>query len=64
MFDTSLQRMKVRTVDINSEAYEVGMKYMIRLDKEDFTQQNVARLAKTAKMTVADFKNRFGHLCS
>lgn len=62
MFDTATGRMKNRTVDISSEIYEVGRKYMIRLEKEDFSPQNLRRLAKTAKMTVTEFKNRFSYL--
>ncbi len=64
MFDTALQRMKVRKVDINSESYEVARKYMIRLEREDFTPQYLVRLAKAAKMTPGDFRKRFEPLCS
>lgn len=62
MVDTQTGRMKVRKVDANSEAYEVGRKYMIRLEKDDFSQKNLARLAKTAKMTASEFGKRFSYL--
>lgn len=62
MIDTATGRMKIRFVDINSEVYEVGKKYMIRLEREDFTSQNIRKLAKTSKMTVTDFRKRFQYL--
>lgn len=63
MFDTTLGRMKNRRVDINSEIYEVAKKYMIRLEKEDFSSPQALKvLAKTARTTVADFKNKFAYL--
>ncbi len=58
----STGRVKVRTVDISSETYEVGRKYMIRLEKEDFKGENLKRLAKTAHLTPEKFKKKFGYL--
>ncbi|OGW20343.1 MAG: 6-phosphofructokinase [Nitrospirae bacterium GWC2_46_6] len=55
-------RVKVRKVDISSETYEVGRKYMIRLEKEDIEGDNLKRLAKTAHLTPEKFKKRFGYL--
>lgn len=62
MVDTQTGRMRVRKVDVNSEAYEVGRKYMIRLEKEDFSQKNILRIAKTAKMTASEFNKRYSYL--
>ncbi|MBI5076197.1 MAG: 6-phosphofructokinase [Nitrospirae bacterium] len=62
MTDSATGKTKVRLVDITSESYEVGRKYMIRLEKEDFNTGNVEVLAKTAKLSVADFKKRFEYL--
>lgn len=62
VIDYSTGRVKVRTVDISSETYEVGRKYMIRLEKEDFEGENLERLAKTANLTPEEFKKRFGYL--
>jgi len=42
-----------------AEAYEVGRKYMIRLEKEDFAPGTVEKLAKTAGMSIPDFTKRF-----
>jgi len=63
MIDPKTGRTKVRLVDINSESYEVGRKYMIRLEKADFEKGNIKRLAETGKMTVEEFRKRFAYLC-
>lgn len=60
--DPSTGKVKVRTVDVTSETYTVGRKYMIRLEKEDFSPQNLRRLARAANLTVSQFRNRFGYL--
>ncbi len=62
MFNPDTGRIKVRTVDITSEPYEVGRKYMIRLEKVDFNPDNIKRLARAANMTPLVFKERFGYL--
>jgi 6-phosphofructokinase 1 len=62
MVDTATGKTKVRLVDIKAEAYEVGRKYMIRLEKEDFAAGSVEVLAKTAGMSVPDFMKRFSYL--
>jgi 6-phosphofructokinase 1 len=62
MADPATGKTKVRLVDIRSEAYEVGRKYMIRLEKEDFETGAVEPLAKTAKMSVSEFSKRFSYL--
>jgi len=62
MVDTATGKTKVRLVDIRAEAYEVGRKYMIRLEKEDFAAGSVEVLAKTAGMSVPDFMKRFSYL--
>jgi 6-phosphofructokinase 1 len=55
-------KIRHKLVDINSENYEVGRKYMIRLEKEDFTPRHTAALAKAANMSVAQFKKKFSYL--
>ncbi|MDH4231437.1 MAG: diphosphate--fructose-6-phosphate 1-phosphotransferase [Nitrospirota bacterium] len=62
MIDYSTGKVKIRTVDITSETYEVGRQYMIRLEKEDFAPGNIEVLAKTAGMDVEDFSKRFSCL--
>jgi len=64
MVDPATGKTKVRLVDIRSEAYEVGRKYMIRLEKQDFTPGNVEALAKAAMLTASEFRKRFEYLVS
>jgi 6-phosphofructokinase 1 len=52
-------KIRNKLVDIKSENYEVGRKYMIRLEKEDFAPANIALLAKAAGMSVAQFNKKF-----
>ncbi len=62
LIDYSTGKVKIKRVDITSETYEVGMKYMIRLDKEDFEAGRIESLAKTANMSQEEFKARFGYV--
>ena len=62
MVDPETGKTKVRLVDIRAEAYEVGRKYMIRLEKEDFAPGAVEKLAKTAVMSISDFTKRFSYI--
>ena len=62
MADPSTGKTRVRLVDVTAEAYEVGRKYMIRLEKEDFAPDSVEALAKTARMGVPEFVSRFSYL--
>ena len=55
-------KIRNKLVDINSENYEVGRKYMIRLEKEDFAPASIAVLAKAAGMSVAQFNKKFSSL--
>jgi 6-phosphofructokinase 1 len=55
-------RMKPRKVDITSETYECARRYMIRLEKSDFVEPQLSRLAAAAGMTPEQFKARFGYL--
>lgn len=62
MFDYSTGKVKIRTLDIKSETYEVGRKYMIRLEKDDFEEENIERLAQIAKLKAEEFKERFSYV--
>jgi len=55
-------KIRNKLVDVNSENYEVGRKYMIRLEKEDFAPASISLLAKTAGMSVAQFNKKFSSL--
>ena len=62
MIEYSTGKVKLRTVDITSETYEVGRNYMIRLEKEDFFPECLERIAKIVQMTPEKFRDRFGYL--
>jgi 6-phosphofructokinase 1 len=62
MFDHVTGKIKVRLVNIDSENYKVGRKYMIRLEKEDFQAKKAPGLARAAHLSVKGFKKRFSYL--
>jgi len=60
IMDPGTGRTKVRMVDINSEAYEMALEYMIRLKKSDFADEKfIERLAAKTNLSPAQFKERF-----
>jgi ATP-dependent phosphofructokinase / diphosphate-dependent phosphofructokinase len=63
MIDPRTGRIRVRYVDVESEAYQTLAAYMIRLKPEDFAQpETVAALARAGNVTDAEFVARFGRL--
>ena len=62
MADPGTGKTRVRLVDINAETYEIGRKYMIRLEREDFESGNIQVIADTARLSVSDFRKRFSYL--
>jgi len=62
IIDPKTKKTKVRYVDTKADPFLVGRKYMIRLEKEDFTGNNPVKLARAARMSVEEFKNRFAYL--
>jgi 6-phosphofructokinase 1 len=63
MIDSETGRTRVRLVDIASTRYAIARRYMIRLRRDDFDDpQELARLAKTAKLTPAEFREQFEYL--
>jgi 6-phosphofructokinase 1 len=62
LIDYTTGKAKVRTVDITSETYEVGRKYMLRLEKEDLEGENLKHLAKIANLKPEEFRERFDYL--
>ena len=58
--DPETGRIRVRTVDINSEYYAVAREYMIRLEPEDLNDESFkAKLAEAAKMSPEAFEQAF-----
>lgn len=62
LFDFQTGKVKVRTVDTTSESYEVAKKYMIRLCKADFEENNLRKLAQLTTLTPGEFASRFAYV--
>jgi 6-phosphofructokinase 1 len=62
LFDHQTGKVKVRTVDITSESFEVARKYMIRLDKYDFQGDNLRKISQVTNLTSQEFEKRFSYL--
>jgi 6-phosphofructokinase 1 len=63
MLDPATGRTRVRMVNTDTESYKIARRYMIRLRRDDFEKdQNLEKLAKVAKLSPADFKNRFAYV--
>ena len=61
MLDPATGRTRVRTVDLESEHYNVARKYMIRLEQRDLDDTDMlVKLADAASLTVEEFKEAFG----
>ena len=60
LIDSVKDRARIRFVDVQTEAYEVADKYMIKLRENDLTdRKKLAALAKAANMKPAEFKSYF-----
>jgi 6-phosphofructokinase 1 len=60
MLDSVTGRAKVRMVDTESQSYQIARQYMIRLDNEDFTDQELLkRHAAAVRLSPDAFKQRF-----
>ena len=63
MIDAKTGKIRVRYVDVGSEAYETLAAYMVRLKAEDLEQpETVAALAKAGNLSPDEFVRRFGPL--
>ena len=50
-------------VNIDTESYKIARRYMIRLRRDDFQNAHkLDSLAKTAKLSTAEFQKRFEYL--
>ena len=59
LLDPNTGRIRVRTVDISTESYEVACSYMIRLEAQDFEEPLLSRLAAHTQLSATAFKARF-----
>ncbi len=57
--DPSTGRVRVRMVDVTTESYEVARKYMIRLERLDFDEPKLSRLASETNLSPGEFKAAF-----
>ena len=58
--DPETGRIRVRTVDVESEYYAVAQEYMIRLNAEDWNDgQFILQIAQAAKLSPGDFHQEF-----
>lgn len=63
MLDPKTGRMQNRKVNVDGEAYECALAYMIRLEHEDFEDaKKLAKCAGASGLTPEQFKARFGYL--
>jgi 6-phosphofructokinase 1 len=63
IIDRQTGKVKVRMVDTTADSYQIALKYMIRLEKEDFeNSETLQGLAKTAGLSVKEFRQRFEYL--
>jgi 6-phosphofructokinase 1 len=63
MLDPVTKRMTTRRVKVNGEGYQCALRYMIRLQERDFNEPDrLAALAKEARMSPEQFRQRFGYL--
>ena len=63
MLDSKTGKIRVRYVDMDSEAYQTLNAYMIRLKPEDFDNPDtLTALAKAGNLTETEPRSRFGPL--
>jgi 6-phosphofructokinase 1 len=62
MINPATGRMRPRKVNIESETYECARRYMIRLERADFEEPQLSKLAAVVNKTPAEFRKRFGYL--
>jgi 6-phosphofructokinase 1 len=59
LLDPETGRIRVRMVDVTTEAYEVGRKYMTRLERSDLVEPRLSRLAAHTSLSAEEFKAAF-----
>jgi ATP-dependent phosphofructokinase / diphosphate-dependent phosphofructokinase len=57
--DPTTGRVRIRSVDVTTEGYEVARKYMIRLEPADFIEPKLSRLAAHTNLSAERFKEEF-----
>jgi 6-phosphofructokinase 1 len=63
MLDPKTGRTRVRMVDISTEQYKIARRYMLRLRRDDFEDnQEIVRCAQIARLSPEEFRSRFSYL--
>lgn len=63
IMDPKTGKTKVRLVDIHSESYQIARNYMLRLNTDDFKDNNeLEKFAQTSGLTLEEFKKQFYYL--
>jgi 6-phosphofructokinase 1 len=63
LIDPETGRARLRLVNVQSDRYAIARRYMIRLRRDDFDDPPMlAKIAKTAGMTVEEFRRQFEYL--
>jgi 6-phosphofructokinase len=63
LIDPKTGRTGVRLVDVHSDRYAIARRYMIRLRRDDFEDEElVAKMAATIKMTPEELRRQFEYL--
>ena len=63
MLDPKTGRTRVRMVDINTEQYKIARRYMLRLRRDDFEDnQEIARCSEITRLSPDEFRRRFSYL--
>jgi hypothetical protein len=57
--DPQTGRVRVRMVDVTTEAYEVARSYMIRLEPGDLVEPRLSQLAAQTNLSPEDFQTGF-----
>jgi 6-phosphofructokinase len=61
--DPETGRVRIRLVDVESSSYRVAREYMIRLDRQDFSDPGrLGSIAAAAGLTPDAFRDRYGYL--
>ncbi|MEX0772870.1 MAG: diphosphate--fructose-6-phosphate 1-phosphotransferase [Balneolales bacterium] len=60
ILDPKTKKTKVRMVDVRSEYFKIARRYMLRLKRSDFEDnEELSKYAATAGLSVDEFRNRF-----
>ncbi|MBV9736957.1 MAG: 6-phosphofructokinase [Candidatus Eremiobacteraeota bacterium] len=60
IIDPATGRIRLRSVDVCSAAYQTARQYMVHLDASDFVEPQLSRLAAETNLTPVRFREMFG----